>query len=217
MKALVVFDCDSTLVEVEGVDELATRAGVGERVAEMTRSAMEGKIPLEEIYGHRLDIIRPSRADLDWLGRRYIATLVTGARETVAALAAEGAEIHVVSGGLRPAVVDLAGELGLAPDRVHAVDVYFDREDRYEGFETDSPLARAGGKAEVIQGLNRPGITTVMIGDGMTDLEAATAGAVTVGFGGVVVRPFVAEKADHFVAGPSLEPLVKLISHLTED
>ena len=37
MKALVVFDCDSTLVEVEGVDELATRAGVGERVAEMTR------------------------------------------------------------------------------------------------------------------------------------------------------------------------------------
>ncbi len=88
MKALVVFDCDSTLVEVEGVDELATRAGVGERVAEMTRSAMEGKIPLEEVYGHRLDIIRPSRADLDWLGRRYIATLVTGARETVAALAA---------------------------------------------------------------------------------------------------------------------------------
>jgi len=217
VRALVVFDCDSTLVEVEGVDELATRAGVGERVAEMTRSAMEGKIPLEQVYGHRLDIIRPGRADLDWLGRRYCATLVAGARETVAALAAKGSEIHVVSGGLRPAVVDLAGELGLAPDRVHAVDVFFDGVGRYEGFETDSPLARAGGKAEVIQGLHRPGKTTVMIGDGMTDLEAAAGGAVTVGFGGVVVRPFVAEKADHYVAGPSLEPLVNLISRLIED
>jgi len=217
VRALVVFDCDSTLVEVEGVDELATRAGVGERVAEMTRSAMEGKIPLEQVYGHRLDIIRPGRADLDWLGRRYCATLVAGARETVAALAAKGSEIHVVSGGLRPAVVDLAGELGLAPDRVHAVDVFFDGVGRYEGFETDSPLARAGGKAEVIQGLHRPGKTTVMIGDGMTDLEAAAGGAVTVGFGGVVIRPFVAEKADHYVAGPSLEPLVNLISRLIED
>jgi phosphoserine phosphatase len=217
VKVLVVFDCDSTLVKVEGIDELATRAGVGDRVAEMTRSAMEGKIPLEKVYGHRLDIIRPSREDLDWLGRRYLATLVTGARETVTALAAKGAEIHVVSGGLRPAVADLAEELGLPLDRVHAVDIHFDGGGRYEGFETASPLARAGGKAEVVRGLMRPGMTTVMIGDGMTDLEAAGAGAVTIGFGGVVVRPFVKEKADHFVAGPSLETVVEIIARLAAD
>jgi phosphoserine phosphatase len=215
VKALVVFDCDSTLVKVEGVDELAIRAGVGEGVAEMTRSAMEGIVALEEVYGQRLEIIRPGRKDLAWLGRRYCATLVDGARETVSALTAEGAEIHVISGGLLPAVVDLAGELGIPSDRVHAVGVSFDGEGQYAGFEADSPLARAGGKAEVIERLSRPGWTMVMIGDGMTDLEAADAGAVTIGFGGVVARPGVAEKADQFVAGPSLEPVVELILSLS--
>ena len=95
------------------------------------------------------------------------------------------------------------------------MDVFFDDEGRYAGFESDSPLARGGGKAEVIKGLNRPEWTTFMIGDGMTDLEAADAGAVTIGFGGVVVRPSVQEKADHFVAGPSLEPVIEMISRLT--
>lgn len=212
VKALVFFDCDSTLVEVEGVDELAIRAGVGEQVAEMTRLTMEGKIPLEDVYGHRLDIIRPGREDLTWLGKRYCSTMVAGARETVMSLAAVGAKIHVISGGLSPAVVDLARELEVPEDRVHAVDVYFDDEGRYAGFETDSPLARTGGKAEVIKRLSRPGWTTFMIGDGMTDLETAEAGALTIGFGGVVVRPSVKEKADHFVVGPSLEPVIEIIS-----
>lgn len=215
MKALVFFDCDSTLVEVEGVDELAIRAGVGEQIAEMTRSAMEGSIPLEDVYGRRLEIIRPGREDLIWLGHRYCATLVAGAREAMGSLAAAGAEIHVISGGLRPAVVDLAKELGIPEDRVHAVDVHLDSEGRYAGFDTQSPLARTGGKAEVIKRLSRPGWTTVMIGDGMTDLEATDAGAVTIGFGGVVVRPGVKEKADHFVAGPSLEPVIEILSRLT--
>ena len=215
VQALVFFDCDSTLVEIEGVDELAIRAGVGDQVAEMTRLAMEGKIPLEDVYGQRLEIIRPGREDLIWLGQRYRATVVAGAREAVKSLKADGAEIHVISGGLRPAVVDLAKEVGVPEDRVHAVDVFFDDEGCFAGFESDSSLARAGGKAEVIKRLNRPEWATVMIGDGMTDLEAAEAGAVIIGFGGVVVRPSVQEKADHFVAGPSLEAVIEIISRLT--
>jgi phosphoserine phosphatase len=214
VKALVILDCDSTLVGVEGVNELATRAGVGERIAEMTRSAMDGEIPLEEVYGHRLEIIRPGRSDLAWLGRRYIETLVPGARESIAALVDAGCEIHVISGGLRPAVTALALALGLSHDRVHAVDIHFDYSGCYEGFETDSPLAGSGGKAVVIKDLTHPGITTFMVGDGMTDLEAVAVGAVTVGFGGVITRPSVVEKADHFVAGPSLEPVVELIASL---
>jgi phosphoserine phosphatase len=215
MRAVVAFDCDSTLVKVEGVDELAERAGVGIQIAAMTRSAMDGDIPLEEVYGRRLEILRPGRADLVWLGLRYVETLVTGAREAVAALGAAGAEIHVVSGGLRPAVTVLAEELGVPRDRVHAVGLSFYPDGRYEGYETDSPLARAGGKAEVIRTCSRSGLTTVMIGDGMTDLEAASVGAVTVGFGGVVTRTVVKEKADHFLAGPSLEPVAALIARLT--
>lgn len=215
MKALVIFDCDSTLVEVEGIDELAARAGVGERIAEMTRSAMAGEISLEEVYGQRLEIIRPGRSDLDWLGRRYIATLVAGAPEVIETLESAGCEIHVVSGGLRPAVAALAADLGLPGDRVHAVDIHFDPAGGFAGFEVDSPLARGGGKAEVIKRLQRPGVPTIMVGDGATDLEAASAGAVTIGFGGVVSRAFVQDGADHFLAGPSLAAVVDIITGLT--
>jgi phosphoserine phosphatase len=172
-------------------------------------------IPLEEVYGRRLDIIRPGRTDLTWLGRRYVESVVTGARETVAALEMAGCEIHVASGGLRPAVVALAADLGLPGDRVHAVDIHFDRAGGYAGFETDSPLVRTRGKADVIKHLQRPDLPSFMIGDGVTDLEATAAGAVTIGFGGVVARASVKNRADHFVAGPSLEPVVTLINQLT--
>ena len=45
----VIFDCDMTLVTVEGIDELARLKGQAEYIAELTRQAMDGKIPLEEV------------------------------------------------------------------------------------------------------------------------------------------------------------------------
>ena len=48
---LVVFDCDSTLSTIEGVDELALRAGVGDEVARLTTAAMAGEVPLDQVYG----------------------------------------------------------------------------------------------------------------------------------------------------------------------
>jgi phosphoserine phosphatase len=214
VKALVVFDCDSTLASIEGIDELAERKGAGRRIAELTRAAMEGQTALEDVYGRRLEIIRPGREDLAWLGGRYRETLVAGAGEAVAALAAAGAEIHIVSGGLQPAVEILAADLGLAPARVHAVGVSFAADGRYRSFAAASPLARSGGKTAVVRGLVRPGIPAFMIGDGVTDLEAAAAGAVVIGFGGVVARPAVMTQADHFVAGPSLTAVADLILRL---
>ena len=53
----VVFDCDSTLSAIEGIDELA-----GEHrsaVTELTEAAMRGEVPLQDVYGRRLALIRP--------------------------------------------------------------------------------------------------------------------------------------------------------------
>src|SRR5690554_6287884 len=82
--ASIVFDCDSTLAAIEGIDELA-----GDRIAEvraLTDAAMQGEIPLEDVYGRRLDIIRPDRDAVEALGRLYIARMVEDAADTVAAL-----------------------------------------------------------------------------------------------------------------------------------
>src|SRR6266508_6638358 len=78
----VCFDCDSTLTRIEGIDELARRVGREAEIASLTEAAMNGHIPLEEIYGTRLDIVRPDKAALAWLAERYAEEMVSGAVET---------------------------------------------------------------------------------------------------------------------------------------
>ena len=67
----VIFDCDSTLSAIEGIDELAVDCR--EDVERLTDAAMRGRIPLEEvsegyhIFNNKLDgcikpVLIPPRA-----------------------------------------------------------------------------------------------------------------------------------------------------------
>ncbi len=209
----VVFDCDSTLTRIEGIDVLA-----GPRIAEieaLTEAAMQGALPLEAVYGRRLALIQPSRAQAEALGQAYLAALVPDARATVAALLWLGKEVRIVSGGLRPPVEMLARELGLSTGAVGAVDIYFHPDGSYRDFERDSPLARSGGKLEVIRGweLPRP---TLLVGDGATDLEARPAVDAFAAYMGVAFRAAVAQRADMVLDHPSLAPVLSLAADSTD-
>lgn len=193
--AAVLFDCDSTLAAIEGVDELAAgRPDLQRRVAALTERAMGGELPLEAVYGERLAALRPDRAALDALGERYVATALPHGPELMAALHALGKRVHVVSGGLLPAVRRLARHLGVPPARVHAVDVRLDDAGAYLGFDEGSPLARSGGKLELALALGTDG-APCLVGDGASDLEAAPACARFVAFAGVARRESVLEAA----------------------
>ena len=205
----MVFDCDSTLVSIEGIDELA-----GEKTEEirlLTDLAMEGSIALEEVYGRRLAIIDPTREQVEAIGRKYVETLVDDAREVVAALRWLGKEVRVVSGGLRPPVEAVAAALGIDSARVAAVDIYFDGEGRYVDYERESPLARSGGKPDVLAawGLPRPAL---LVGDGATDLEGRAAVDCFAAFMGVAFRPAVAAGADVVLRARSLAPVLALVA-----
>jgi phosphoserine phosphatase len=181
----VAFDCDSTLSAMEGIEELAR--GNAE-IAALTQQAMEGRIALEEVYGRRLEIVRPGRAAVEALGGRYVERLLPNAERVVRALRSLEKRVLIVSGGLLPAVRALGAALGLPEECVVAVAVRFDREGRYAGFDRTSPLARGGGKIEVLRGLRRPGERLALVGDGATDLEAAPEADRFVAFGGVERR-----------------------------
>lgn len=203
----VVFDCDSTLVSIEGIDQLA-----GERIDEvrrMTDLAMDGAMALEEVYGERLALIDPSRESVEAVGRAYLAALVEDARETVAALQWLGKEVRIVSGGLLPPVLVVARALGISDDRVAAVDIRFDGEGRYLDFDRSSPLARSGGKPDVVAAWDLPR-PAMLVGDGSTDLEARSAVDCFVAFAGVVRRDAVVAAADRVVDAPSLAPVLVL-------
>ena len=98
----VIFDCDSTLTAIEGIDELAR--GHRAEIERLTHQAMSGALRLEEVYARRLELIRPTAAEVARVGALYIERMVPGARETVVALRQAGIHVRVLSGGLAPAV-----------------------------------------------------------------------------------------------------------------
>jgi phosphoserine phosphatase len=209
----VLLDCDSTLSAIEGIDELAVHCR--EDVERLTDAAMRGRIPLEEVYGRRLELVRPTRAAIEALGRQYVARLVPDARETIAALQAAGVDVRIISGGLLPAVLAAADAVGVSADHVAAVEISFNEDGSYAGFDGASLLAANGGKRRAIEQWNvdRP---AMMVGDGNTDLEARPAVDMFVAFAGVVERPSVVGAADAVVRANSLAPLLPLALHVDE-
>jgi phosphoserine phosphatase len=208
---LICFDCDSTLSSIEGIDELAKIHGPGmfDRIEAMTADAMNGRIRLEDVFGRRLDLIRPSAADAAAIGARYVANVEPTAKATIAGLAARGWTPVIVSGGFRQAIRPLAEHLGVK--RVEAVDLHFGPGGLYSGFDSSYPTTRSGGKPEVVRRLKAelgPG-KVVMVGDGVSDLEALPEVDLFIGFGGFVSRERVRREAAAFVT--SLEAILPLV------
>src|SRR5262249_9893569 len=143
-------------------------------IVRLTEAAMNGAIPLEEVYAQRLSLIRPTRNDIDALAARYQQSLVDGAAETIDTLERAGAIVHLVTAGIEQAILPLAETLGVR--NVHAVRLQFAADGSYEDFDCRSPLARAGGKEVVVRDVRaRTKGTAAFVGDGASDLEAKAA------------------------------------------
>ena len=213
---LLVFDCDSTLSAIEGIDEIGRAGGpeVFARVEAMTNDAMNGKLPIEAVFGRRLEIIRPSAAQVAAVGRHYIETVEPTAVETLAKLRGAGWTPLILSGGFRNAIRPLADHLGI--ERVEAVDLFFDAAGGYVGYDREYPTTRSGGKPELIRALRREfsPARVVMVGDGVSDLETQPEVDLFVGFGRYVVREKVRAGAARFVL--SLAELPALLENRAE-
>jgi phosphoserine phosphatase len=223
---LIFFDCDSTLTTIEGIDELARLKGQYDHIADLTRRAMNGEIKLEEVFATRLDLLRPTRADLRCIAQAYREAIVPDSKETIAALRYAGCEVYLVSGGLLPAVQEFARALGLPTRYVRAVPIQFDQLsgqwwryelDRYGGNPDErylslppTPLIETQGKRQIIAELSGAEKRTMLVGDGVTDLEARDAVKLFVGFGGVVKRDRVTAEAAVYISANSMAPIVPL-------
>lgn len=206
---VVLLDCDSTLCSIEGLDQLAIRAGLAEQLIPITTAAMEGRLPFDRAYAERLDLLQPDAAAVEWLSAQYLAHIMAGAETLVSRLHQCGKTVHIISGGIRQALLPLGAALGIPDHRVHGVTLIFDGQGRYAGYDADSPLARQHGKAVVCRQILRPDDRAVLIGDGVTDLEAREAGPDFIGFGGIVRRAVIEEKAAVYYPHPELTGLLR--------
>ena len=204
---VVFFDVDSTLVNIEGIDELADG---NPEIARLTDAAMNGEVPLDEVYARRLEIIRPDRKKIEDLGERYRQSLVTGAAETVKTLQNANVSVHLVTAGIEQAIQPLARHLGIEERLVHAVPLQFAADGTYAGFDHRSFLTRVGGKEIVVRDVRaRTHGKAAFVGDGVSDLETRPAVDLFVGFGGVQVRPRVRDNADVFVDEPDIRAVLR--------
>ncbi|MEZ9874794.1 phosphoserine phosphatase SerB [Vibrio breoganii] len=95
---LALFDMDSTLIEIECIDEIAKLAGVGEEVSEVTERAMQGELDFEQSLRQR--VAKLADADESILKEvRSVLPLMAEAKLLVDGLKACGWKVAVASGG----------------------------------------------------------------------------------------------------------------------
>ena len=97
-RRLICFDMDSTLIETEVIDELAERAGVGEKVRAITARAMRGEIDFKESFKERVALLK----GLDESVMREIAEnlpITEGVPRLMKVLKRAGYKIGILSGG----------------------------------------------------------------------------------------------------------------------
>lgn len=175
-RRLICFDMDSTLIETEVIDELAMKAGVGDKVKEITERAMRGEIDFCESFKERVALLK----GLDVSVMQEIAEnlpITEGVERMMTVLKRAGYKTAILSGGFTYFGNYLKQKYGF--DYVYANEL--EVEDgkltgRYVGEIVDGRR-----KAELLKLLaqveNVDIAQTIAVGDGANDLPMlATAG-----------------------------------------
>lgn len=199
---IIIFDCDSTLSSIEGIDELARTAGddVSQQIVQMTNEAMGGKIPIESVFAKRLEIIKPSRDAVAKTGELYVQMVEPNAKQVIATLKQKGWTPFILSAGYVQAIAPLAKYLGVESS-IEAVELFFNEDGSYRDFDRDYPTTRNGGKLEVVEKLRHKFAPEkmIMVGDGVSDLETKPGVDLFVGFGRYAIREKVQAEASCYI------------------
>lgn len=121
---LIAFDMDSTLINIECVDEIADAAGRKAEVAAITEAAMRGEITdYKESLRRRVALLKGVSVDsMDEVYHQRLK-LNPGAAELVHACKAAGMKTLLVSGGFTFFTDRVKGELGIDYTRSNVLEV----------------------------------------------------------------------------------------------
>lgn len=197
----VCFDVDSTVIQEEGIDVLAAYLGYGERVAALTKQAMEGGMKFQDALKARLDLLTPSKLQIESCLDEHPLKLSPGVAEFIQALQDANKAVYLVSGGFRLMIEPVAEILNIPKTNIVANTLLFDSDGFYYEFDKSEPTSQDMGKPKAIQSIMQTGHfkNVVMIGDGATDAQAKPPASAFIGFGGVARREKVVAASDWFV------------------
>lgn len=206
---LVVMDMDSTLINIECIDEIADMRGLKPQVAAITESAMRGEIEFAESLRRRVALLQglDQTALQDVINQRL--QLNPGARELIASCKQHGIKTMLVSGGFDFFADHVKQLLGLDEARANTLDIV-------DGKLTGQLLGNivdAQAKADfLVQLREQYGLKTdqvIAIGDGANDLKMMAAAAAGVAYH---AKPVVQQQASFALNHSGLDGVVNLFN-----
>jgi phosphoserine phosphatase len=190
-KRLLVADMESTVIRNEMVDELARLVGVGDKVAAITRRAMNGEIEFRPALRERAVLLGGLEAALLEQMRETIV-FTPGARVVVRTMKAHGAATVLVSGGFKVYSGWVKEQLGFDADFANDLIV---RDGIVTGMLAEPVLGREGKLEALDQMAAKHGLDrrdALAVGDGANDLLIIAAAGTGVAFH---AKPSVAAQA----------------------
>lgn len=207
-RKVYIIDFDSTLVQVEALDELARialerapdRDEIVSEISRITQLGMEGRISIHESLTERLALIQPTKKHIDELVKLLKKRITPSFARNRDFLKKFSKDIYVFTAGFKEYVLPIIKELGLKPENTFANSFTFNKKGAVGGFDRKNFLSQPGGKIKQLKALKIKGDISV-IGDGFTDLEMKESGLVNTfyAFTENVEREIVTRNADHIV------------------
>ena len=182
MRRLICFDMDSTLIQTECIDELAERAGVGDKVKAITERAMRGEIDFKESFTERVALLK----GLDVSVMQEIAEnlpITEGVERLMTILKRCGYKIAILSGGFTFFGEYLQRKFGI--DYVYANELEIDDDGkltgRYVGEIVDGH--RKAELLKLIAQVEKVNLAqTIAVGDGANDLPMISQAGLGIAF-----------------------------------
>ena len=213
-KRLLIADMDSTIINVECLDELADFAGVKAQVAAITERAMAGELAFEGALRERVAMLKG--LGLDALQHCYDqrVRLNPGAETLVKTMAAHGARCVLVSGGFTFFTGRVARAAGFHDNRANTL---IEDGAGLAGLVGEPILGREAKLAALLEEVAALGATpadALAVGDGANDLAMIEAAGLGVAYR---AKPVVAAQSDARVDHADLTALLYFQGYRLED